>query len=313
MMEMASRPPSVIVFCPSPLLTITIEAGIDGDPEIHLHAGGQGFWVARMVASIGVPVSLCGPFGDDTGRVLKDLIAGEGVGLRAIDVKAANGAYIHDRRSGERVVIAETPGGELQRHEIDDLYDAALVMGLSAGVVVLAGTPFKAVLPLEVFGRLSRDLRSNGSLVVADLCGEQLQSALDGGIDLLKVSHEEMIADGFAESDTVDDLFAGIDRLQEQGVENIVVTRSVEPALARIDGRHFEIVTPTLQPRDHRGSGDSFTAGLAVGLAAHLQLEDALRLAAAAGALNVTRHGLGTGQRADIEGMARHIEIRKLD
>ena len=66
---MTERKPSVVVFSPSPLLTITIENGVAGPPEIHLHAGGQGFWVARMVAGIGVPVALCGPFGDDTGRV----------------------------------------------------------------------------------------------------------------------------------------------------------------------------------------------------------------------------------------------------
>jgi 1-phosphofructokinase len=309
---MINRPPSVVVFSPSPLLTITIEAGTNGSPEIHLHAGGQGFWVARMVASIGVPVALCGPFGDDSGFVLRQLIAAEGVGVRAIDVKGANGAYVHDRRSGERVVVAESRAGELQRHEVDDLYDATLVLGLSAQVTMLAGAPHKGIVPTDIYGRLSRDLRANGGMVLADLCGDQLRSALEGGLDLLKISHEEMIADGYAESDTVDHLLAGIDQLQELGAENIVVTRSAKPALARLQGKHYEVSGPQLEPRDYRGSGDSFTAGLAVGLATHLQLEEALCLAAAAGALNATRHGLGTGQRIDIEEMARHISVNAL-
>lgn len=310
---MTDRKPGVVVFSPSPLLTITIENGVGSSPEIHLHAGGQGFWVARMVASIGVPVVLSGPFGDDTGRVLKELITAEGVAVRDTAMKSANAAYVHDRRSGERVVIAESKQGELQRHEIDNLYDAALVLGLSAGITVLAGTPFSNVLPGDVYGRLAKDLRENGCLVLADLRGDQLRSALNGGLDLLKISHEEMIDDGYAESDKVEDLIKGIDALQEIGAENVVVSRAARPALARIDGRQFEISGPTLEPRDFRGSGDSFTAGLAVGLALQLQLEDALRLAAAAGALNVTRSGLGTGQRADIEGMAKHIEIRAME
>lgn len=309
---MSSRAPSVVVFSPAPLLTITIETVTNNSPEIHRHAGGQGFWVARMVASIGVPVVLCGPFGDDSGFVLRELIASEGVGVRAIDVKAANGAYVHDRRSGERVVVAESRGGELQRHEVDDFYDAALVMGLSAQVTVLTGAPHKGVVPIDLFGRLSTDLRTNGAMVLADLCGDQLRSALKGGLDLLKISHEEMIADGYAESDTVEHLVVGIDALQELGAENVVVTRSAKPALARLEGKHYEVSGPKLEPRDYRGSGDSFTAGLAVGLATHLQLEDALCLAAAAGALNATRHGLGTGQRLDIEEMAKHISINAL-
>ena len=44
-----------MVFSPAPQLTVTVEQGPDG-PDIHLHAGGQGVWQARMIASLGVPV-----------------------------------------------------------------------------------------------------------------------------------------------------------------------------------------------------------------------------------------------------------------
>jgi 1-phosphofructokinase len=43
-----------------------------------------------------------------------------------------------------------------------------------------------------------------------------------------------------------------------------------------------------------------------------LALEAVLRLAAAAGTLNVTRHGLGSGRRDSIEAIASRIEIRPL-
>ena len=47
----------VAVFAPSPLLTITIEPGSDR-PEVHLHAGGQGVWAARLAATLGAEVTL---------------------------------------------------------------------------------------------------------------------------------------------------------------------------------------------------------------------------------------------------------------
>jgi len=47
----------VAVFAPSPLLTITIEPGTDR-PEVHLHAGGQGVWAARLAATLGAEVTL---------------------------------------------------------------------------------------------------------------------------------------------------------------------------------------------------------------------------------------------------------------
>jgi 1-phosphofructokinase len=51
------------------------------------------------------------------------------------------------------------------------------------------------------------------------------------------------------------------------------------------------------------------TAGLTAGLARGLDLLDALRLGASAAALNVTRRGLATGDRREIERLAPHIEI----
>ena len=55
------------------------------------------------------------------------------------------------------------------------------------------------------------------------------------------------------------------------------------------------------------------TAGLAAALARDHSLEDALCLASAAAALNVTRRGLATGDRNQIERMAAHVEVRPLE
>ena len=94
------------MFAPSPLFTITIEPGTDR-PEVHVHAGGQGFWVARLAATLGAEVTLCCALGGEPGRVLKGLIEAEPIRLRAAAAGTPNGVYIHDRRSG-----ASGRGGE---------------------------------------------------------------------------------------------------------------------------------------------------------------------------------------------------------
>jgi 1-phosphofructokinase len=301
---------SVAVFDPSPLLTVTVESSVRGDQEIHLHAGGQGFWVARMIARLGLPVTLCAPFGDDTGRVLRVLVEAEDVTVRGVTIQGFSGAYVHDRRDGERRVLAELDHPYLTRHEIDDLYGAALVTGLEADVTVLTGPARHDIVPADFYRRLAIDIRRNGGIVVADVDNSVLESTLDGGIDVLKISHEELIDAGYAESGEPDDALAAIDRLQAAGARNVLVSRAADPALVRIGERTVEIVVPRLEPLDFRGSGDSMTAGVATGLARGMPLDDALRLAAAAGALNVTRRGLGTGSAMDIDQMSHRIEIR---
>ena len=50
-----------------------------------------------------------------------------------------------------------------------------------------------------------------------------------------------------------------------------------------------------------------------LGLSARQQdLEETVRFAAAAGTLNVTRHGLGTGRLEDIVALSQHVRIRPL-
>ncbi len=48
------------------------------------------------------------------------------VTVRSVPVSSRNGAYVHDRRSGEREVVADAPGSPLARHERDSLYELTL-------------------------------------------------------------------------------------------------------------------------------------------------------------------------------------------
>jgi 1-phosphofructokinase len=97
----------VFVFEPAPLLTVTIEhLRGENDPEIHLHAGGQGVWIARMVAALGGQPLLVGPFGE-SGDVIASLLRREPFEVRATLMTGENGVYVHDRRSGNRARLAE--------------------------------------------------------------------------------------------------------------------------------------------------------------------------------------------------------------
>ena len=87
---------------PQPQLTVSAEeaTNAESDAELHVHAGGQGFWVCRLLEELDVDPVMCASFGGETGEVLRTLIDAAGVRVAAVSTAGSNGAYVHDRRSG---------------------------------------------------------------------------------------------------------------------------------------------------------------------------------------------------------------------
>jgi 1-phosphofructokinase len=299
---------SVMIFAPAPLVTVTIEQPAD-EVELHIHPGGQGIWQARMITALDVSVTLCACAGGEIGRVLERLIADEGATLRVVHSETGTGWYVHDRRNGERIEIAEHPGQPLSRHDIDELYGLALAEGLRADICVLSGPAEPSVVPPDIYRRLAADLTNNGARVAADLSGEHLTAVCEGGLYLLKVAHDQLVKDGRAENDSEHALVGAIRTLHDEGAESVVVSRADHPSIALLDGELYQVITPKLEAADTMGAGDSLTAGMTAVLAKGGDLTDALRTGAAAGAINVTRHGLGSGRADAIAELVPRVRI----
>jgi 1-phosphofructokinase len=301
----------VTVFAPSPTLTITVEEHAE-EPDIHVHAGGQGVWQARMLVRLGASVTMCCTLTGEIGRMLHHLLEDEQVVVAGIERPGRGSAYVHDRRGGERRIIAAAEGEPLARHELDDLFGATLREGLDSGLVLLSGPAGDKTLPSDTYRRLAADLRKGGARVVVDLSGERLDSALEGGVDVLKVSQDELVGGRLIEERTPAAIMTAMRRLHERGADAVVVSRATDPLLM-LDGRGFaQITAPKFEVTDTRGGGDSLIAGIVAGLARGESLRDAILTGAAAGALNVTRHGLGTGDPAAIARLRDSVVLREI-
>jgi 1-phosphofructokinase len=303
---------TVCVFAPVLMLTVTIERRGDTGSELHVHGGGQGYWVARMASVLGADVALCTVLGGETGRAIVCLMD-DGIRLCQVASGQPSAGYVHDRRDGDRSEIIRTRPLPFDRHEVDELHNTTLREALGAGICVLAGTQETDALSPAVYRRLAADLRALGVEVVADLAGPVLRAALEGGLDLLKVSDEELVADGWANDTSEASVLAGIRALGDAGAGDVVVSRRELGALAAIGGSVIRATTPKLTVVDPRGAGDSMTAALAVARAQGLGAQDALRIATAAAAANVTRHGLASGIAGTIEQLMSRVTVEVVD
>ena len=300
------------LLAPSPILTVTLEQEAP-EPELHLHAGGQGFWVARMLRSLGIGVIFCAPLGGEVGTVLRALLEAVGLELETVESGGSNGSYVHERGRAGLVTVGETRSPSLARHEADALYTAMVSAAVGADLAVLTGPRSAEVIDPDYYRRLAGDLRRNRGTVLADLSGPALAAALAGGVGLLHLNQRELGEHVGSPLTDLPEVVAAMEHVREQGARHVVVSRGPEPALALLENRLVELSGPAFEARDHRGAGDSMFAGIAASLARGLSLDQALRVGAAAGALNAVRRGLGSGSRAHIERLADEVTLRQLD
>jgi 1-phosphofructokinase len=314
-MTMAHDPPRprVAIFSPNPMVSIAIESfSADGGDDIHIHPAGQGVWVARMAAELGAEPVLCGFIGGEVGTVLRPLLEELRVELRLVESAEPSGAYIHDRRSGERKPISQSAALPASRHEVDDLFSVTVAAALECDLLVVCGPYPENTVPLEIYGGLVADVKANGVAAIVDLSSPRLDSALEGKPDLVKINDWQIAGFISGPVDTEERMRAAMDRVRDQGAEQVIVTRAGEPALALREGRLWELTPPKFERGGREGCGDSMMGGLAATIAAGREWEDVLRLSAAAGAANFLRSGLGTGSRAVIEELAPRVQLREL-
>lgn len=302
----------IAVFAPSPLLSVTIERRGSERDDIHCHPAGQGVWLSRMAGELGSWPVLCSFVGGETGSLLEPLLERLPGERRLVRSESASGAYVTDRRSGERRFIAQAIAEPASRHEADELVAATTAAALECDVLAICNPYPGDAVPLEVYGNLVSNAMGGGVRVIADLSSPRIETTAEAGADLVKLNDWELAAFVRGPVDTPERLRAAAERLIELGARNVLVTRGGDPALALLDGQAWELIPPRLDAGSREGCGDTMMGAIAAALSGGAGLEDAIVIGAGAGAVNFLRHGLGTGSRREVEELAREVELRRL-
>jgi 1-phosphofructokinase len=305
-------PDDVTVFGPHPLLSITVEAReADGD-DVHVHAAGQGVWVARTAGELGAGPDLCGFVGGEVGGVLRPLLDRLPGRTSLVRTAGSSGSYVVDRRAGERRLVAQALSPPPDRHELDDLISRTC--GSVAGTRLLAiCNPYPAdALPVGVYGDLVADAKALGAVVIVDLSTPRLDAALTGRPDLVKLNDWELAEYVYGPVGEPGELRNGIRALVDGGAGAVLVTRGERSAVAVRDGELWEITPPRFARGWREGCGDAMFGGIAAGIARGLEFDAWLRLGAAAGAAAFLRRGLGSVRAEDVEALVPAIDVRRL-
>jgi 1-phosphofructokinase family hexose kinase len=266
-------------------------------------AGGKGVVACYAAKAIGGEALCMGFLGGVNGEQVRAYAVRDDIATRWTTVAGETRVttVIRDETTGEVTVINE-PGPQVDAGDWARLGTDVVVAACETGArhIAFCGS-LPAGSPMSSYGDLLGGLRDAGLAVWVDASGAALETAAALAGIALKVNDDEIGALLGQKIGTVDEAAQAAEALTAQRGAATVVTLGAQGAVYA-DGRAVLLAQPPpVQIVSAVGSGDSFLAGLLLGLDAGEDSRTALWWGIAAGTANALSLGAGRFTRAEYE------------
>ncbi len=199
------------------------------------------------------------------------------------------------------------PGPEVGEREWKRVIEEVLGTGPKPDILVASGSLPPGV-PDDFYARLAREAKKSGIRIIVDTKGDALRKTVAEGVYLIKPNLNELGEVTGREPRNDDEIVAQARELIGKGrVEVAVISLGSGGALWVTGDRHDRVHAPTVPVRSKIGAGDSMTAGIVLGLARDMSVEDAILYGVAAGSAAVITPGTELCRKDDTERLFRDL------
>lgn len=257
-----------------------------GDGAFQIFYGGKGANQAVAAARAGADVSFISRLGDDVFAAgLRDSLNADGIDTSYVNsvagVATGTAVILVDAAGENSIGVAPGANGTLT----EDQLDAALALLQRAGTVLL-----QFEVPLSTVKRCIYEVSKLGKrLVVNPAPAHELPLEDLALIDILVLNETE--AEVLMGGKQVGDYAEVADYFQAHGVETVILTLGTKGAYLATADERVHVPAFKVDAVDTTAAGDVFCGALAAALEDGLLIKEAVRFAAAAAAIAVTRHG----------------------
>lgn len=270
-------------------------------PPLH-QPGGGGINVARAVHGLGGAALALFPAGGLTGSHIRYLLEREGVMSHSISTRnlSRQSFAVRDSSTGDQYRFV-MPGPEMPEEEWGKFL--TLIEGVSPAMdVLVASGSLPSGVPEDFYARLARTCKTSATRLFLDASGPALRTALDEGVYLVTPNLRELREISGKKLDTTEEQREACEGLVRSGAAEIIaLTLGKEGACVVWKDGFLHMETPDVPVQSTIGAGDSFMAGMTLGVSRGWELRDAFRLALAAGTAAVMTPASGLCRREDVE------------
>lgn len=273
--------------------------------------GGKGLHVAQTIAALGERVQLIGLVDPAHRNMIGRQMCERGVLFHGIEIADSLRTCIALQDTSGQVteILGQGP-------LVDGTQQEALLRAFRRGVddsdlIVLSGSLPRGFAP-ATYADMAAHVRDAGKRCLVDAGGALLRHAVEVAPFVVKPNRDE-ITELFGRpiGDLASAVAAARD-LHARGVAMPVVSMGALGAVA-VDAKsvwHAAIELP--QVRNPVGSGDCLLAGITVGIARSMNLEETLRLGVACGAANAQGEETGFVERRAVEALLSEVRVHRL-
>ena len=312
------------------IVTVTLNAALDRSltvptlqlgkrhraSEVLTLAGGKGINVARALKRLDVPVVATGLAGGRTGTRIVEELTGEAILNDFVRIRdeSRTSTLVVDPTSGQQTEINEW-GPKVTETELGVLMDKLRYLSRGADAVVFAGSLPRGVSE-SFYAEASRELVRRGIRIALDTEGEPMRLGLEAEPWLVSPNQHE--AEQLVGQELFDDedFLMALDAIAELGARNVHITLEDGCfALVREERqvKRYRAVVPRLESVSVVGAGDALLAQWLTSTIEGVGTDEALRLAAAAGAASVLEVGAGRFDPAEARRLAAAVEVHQLE
>lgn len=278
----------------------------------HIHPGGKGFNVSRMLAELQVESTALGIVGGQQGNFLKEGLQALGIETKLIEIAGetrVNVSVVTERR--DTYFKVNEAGPQVEDSTMDQLLELIKDLASPGDWWVLSGSVPPGV-DANIYAEIINTVRAVGASTILDTSGQPLSLGVEARPTIVKPNAEEALQLTQSPFSDIQQTIAVAGKIRQLGAENVVISLDKDGAVLHDGKQTWFASAPVIFEKNSIGAGDSLVAGLVHKLVQNEPLPQALKWGIACGSATASQSGTSIGAQEQIAELANQIEVKEV-
>jgi tagatose 6-phosphate kinase len=280
--------------------------------QMFAEPGGKGNNVAKVLQTLGIPVTASGFAGGHNGRKISEDLQSLQISHQFVETAGESRICLNiiDEETGSQTEILEG-GPEISDHEWQQMKLRIREAAKRSKLIIFSGSLAKGI-PADAYKQLVEITQENGAKAVVDTSGQALEEVVSANPFMIKPNREELSK--LLGKDEINgyDILDALSQPLIMSIPLVVVSMGEEGAIVRYKENIYKVFSPQIEAVNPVGCGDSLVAGISAGLYQDWNIIDCLILGTAAAAANCLEQKAGNINLGILEDLKKQVRIEKV-